>query len=45
MFPLKPNSYKFYFKEGQIVEVREEFDMMGLMKQLGMELRPKEEVK
>jgi steroid delta-isomerase-like uncharacterized protein len=32
----------FYFKEGKIVEVREEFDMMGLMMQLGMELRPKE---
>jgi steroid delta-isomerase-like uncharacterized protein len=32
----------FYFKEGKIVEVREEFDMMGLMQQLGMELKPKE---
>ena len=32
----------FYFKEGKIVEVREEFDMIGLMQQLGMELKPKE---
>jgi steroid delta-isomerase-like uncharacterized protein len=33
----------FNFKEGRIVEVREEFDMLGLMQQLGMELKPKEE--
>ncbi len=32
-----------YFKEGKIVEVREEYDMIGLMQQLGMELKPKEE--
>ena len=32
----------FYFKDGKIVEAREEMDMMGLMQQLGMELRPKE---
>ncbi len=33
----------FYFKEGKIVEVREEVDFVGLMQQLGMELKPKEE--
>ena len=32
----------FYFSEGKIVEAREEFDMLGLMQQLGMELKPKE---
>jgi steroid delta-isomerase-like uncharacterized protein len=35
----------FYFNEGKIVEAREEFDMLGLMQQLGMELKPKEEKK
>ena len=29
-------------KEGKIIEVREEVDMMGLLQQLGMELKPKE---
>ena len=33
----------FKFKEGKIVEVREEFEMLGLMQQLGMELKPKEQ--
>jgi len=32
----------FYFKEGKIVEAREEIDMLGLYQQLGMELKPKE---
>ncbi len=32
----------FYFQEGKIVEVREEVDFLGLMQQLGMELKPKE---
>ena len=31
----------FYIKEGKIVEVREEADSLGLMMQLGMELKPK----
>jgi len=30
-------------KDGKCVEVREEGDMLGLMQQLGMELKPKEE--
>ena len=30
------------FKNGKIVEQREDFDMLGLMQQLGMELKPKE---
>jgi len=32
----------FKFKEGKIVEGWEEADMLGLMQQLGMELKPKE---
>jgi predicted ester cyclase len=32
----------FYIKEGKIVEAREEADSLGLMMQLGMELKPKE---
>ena len=28
---------------GKIVEQREEFDLLGMMMQLGMELKPKEE--
>lgn len=31
------------FSEGKIVESREEADMLGLMQQLGMELKPKGE--
>jgi len=27
---------------GKLIEDREEFDMLGLMQQLGMELKPKE---
>jgi len=30
-------------ENGKIVEMREEFDMLGLYQQLGMELKPKEE--
>ena len=30
------------FKDGKIIEEREEADMLGLMQQLGMELKPKE---
>jgi len=30
-------------ENGKVVEQREEFDMMGFMQQLGMELKPKEE--
>lgn len=30
------------FKDGKLVEVREESDVLGWMQQLGMELRPKE---
>ena len=33
----------FHFKDGKIVEAREEGDMLGMMTQLGMELKPKEE--
>jgi predicted ester cyclase len=33
----------FYIKEGKIVEAREEVDSLGLMMQIGMELKPKEE--
>jgi predicted ester cyclase len=32
----------FHIKEGKIVEMREELDSLGLMQQLGMELKPKE---
>ncbi len=32
----------FYIKEGKIVEAREEADSLGMMQQLGMELKPKE---
>ena len=32
----------FHIKEGKIVETREEIDSLGLMQQLGMELKPKE---
>jgi steroid delta-isomerase-like uncharacterized protein len=32
----------FRIEDGKIVEAREEFDMMGFMQQLGMELKPKE---
>ena len=32
----------FRFKDGKIVEEREETDMLGLYQQLGMELKPKE---
>ncbi len=31
----------YHIKEGKIVETREEIDSLGLMMQLGMELRPK----
>jgi predicted ester cyclase len=30
------------FKDGKIVEIREEADTLGMMQQLGMELKPKE---
>ncbi len=33
------------FKNGKIVEMREEGDMLGFFQQLGMELKPKEEKK
>jgi len=33
----------FKFKEGKIVEAWEEADMLGMMQQLDMELKPKEE--
>jgi len=33
----------FHIKEGKIVENREEIDSLGLMRKLGMELKPKEE--
>jgi hypothetical protein len=29
-------------KNGKVVEVREETDLLGFMQQLGMELKPKE---
>jgi len=32
-------------ENGKVVEQREEFDMLGMMQQLGMELKPKEEEK
>jgi predicted ester cyclase len=32
----------YHIKEGKIVEIREEIDSLGLLKQLGMELKPKE---
>jgi steroid delta-isomerase-like uncharacterized protein len=32
----------FSLKDGKIVEVREDYDSVGLMQQLGMELKPKE---
>lgn len=31
-----------HIKNGKVVEQREDFDMLGLMQQLGLELRPKE---
>jgi predicted ester cyclase len=30
------------FKNGKIIEEREELNMLGFMQQLGMELKPKE---
>jgi steroid delta-isomerase-like uncharacterized protein len=33
----------FHIKEGKITETREEYDGLGFMQQLGMELKPKEE--
>jgi len=33
----------YHFKDGKIVEVWEISDALGLMQQLGMELKPKEE--
>ena len=35
--------YIFSIKDGKAVEMREEFDMLGAMMQLGMELKPREE--
>jgi steroid delta-isomerase-like uncharacterized protein len=35
----------FRVENGKIVEMREDFDNLGLMQQLGMELKPKEGVK
>ncbi len=32
----------FQFKDGEVVEIREEYDGLGFMQQLGFELRPKE---
>jgi len=32
----------FRIENGKVVEIREEFDSVGLMQQLGMELKPKE---
>lgn len=32
----------YHIKEGKIVEIREEVNTLGLMQQLGMELKPKE---
>ena len=32
----------FHMKDGKCVEVKEEYDSLGLMQQLGMELKPKE---
>ena len=34
--------YIFSIKDGKIVEIREELDMLGVMTQLGLELKPKE---
>jgi len=33
----------FQIENGKIVEIRDEVDMLGLVQQLGMELKPKEE--
>ncbi|MFC2169937.1 ester cyclase [Acidobacteriota bacterium] len=32
----------FRFEDGKIIEIREQPDLLGLMQQLGMELKPKE---
>ena len=37
-----PATLIYRFDNGMIVEEREEFDMLGAMMQLGMELKPKE---
>ena len=48
-FPPPGNAFKvsaiyiFTIKDGKILEMRDETDMLGLMMQLGMELKPKEE--
>ena len=47
-FPPPGNTFKvssiyiFTIKDGKIIELRDETDMLGMMQQLGMELRPKE---
>ncbi len=35
--------YIFTIKDGKIIDARDETDMLGMMMQLGMELKPKEE--
>ena len=35
----------FQVEDGKIVEIRDEVDMLGLVQQLGMELKPKEKEK
>jgi len=48
-FPPPGNTFKvssiyiFTIQEGKIIEIRDETDMLGLLTQLGMELKPKEE--
>ena len=48
-FPPPGNTFKvsaiyiFTIKDGKIIEMRDETDMLGLMIQLGMELKPKED--
>jgi steroid delta-isomerase-like uncharacterized protein len=48
-FPTPGNTFKissiyiFTIKDGKIIEMRDETDMLGFMQQLGMELKPKEE--
>ena len=37
--------YIFTLKDGKIIEVRQEADGLGVMLQLGMELKPKEDTK
>jgi len=50
-FPTPGNTYKissiyiFTIKDGKIVEIRADADMLGFYQQLGMELKPKEEEK